>query len=309
MRNGVSLAYVHEGVGGTPIVLIHGYPETKRIWWRNIAPLADAGFEVIAPGPARLRRLRPRARRLLRRHRVLARPVRARPRRPRARALRGRGRRPRRRHPLRPRAPLPRVRGPHLRVQHARDPARRPLRGGRHPARRRPRHPADGRLLPPPGPGARGAHRRARHARPPPRLGGRHVRAPPVGRARALHRRRRRLHDRAVRRRRAAARELGQLRDRVRQPGHGGRAQAVRAVPAAGAGAVRPRRQRGARLVPRPGPPRLPDCVGPFVVPDAGHFLQWEQADVLNRALAHFAADTNAALTAQPPRSRAQPGT
>ena len=36
IRNGVSLAYVHEGVGGTPIVLIHGYPETKRIWWRKI---------------------------------------------------------------------------------------------------------------------------------------------------------------------------------------------------------------------------------------------------------------------------------
>ncbi len=43
-------------------------------------------------------------------------------------------------------------------------------------------------------------------------------------------------------------------------------------------------------------PPSFPDrarvafteCVGPFVVPDAGHFLQWEQADVLNRALAHF---------------------
>jgi pimeloyl-ACP methyl ester carboxylesterase len=30
------------------------------------------------------------------------------------------------------------------------------------------------------------------------------------------------------------------------------------------------------------------ECVGPFVVADAGHFLQWEQADVLNRALAHF---------------------
>jgi pimeloyl-ACP methyl ester carboxylesterase len=49
VRNGVSLAYVHEGAGGTPILLIHGYPETKRIWWRNIRPLADAGFEVIAP--------------------------------------------------------------------------------------------------------------------------------------------------------------------------------------------------------------------------------------------------------------------
>jgi pimeloyl-ACP methyl ester carboxylesterase len=30
------------------------------------------------------------------------------------------------------------------------------------------------------------------------------------------------------------------------------------------------------------------ECIGPFVVADAGHFLQWEQADVLNRALAHF---------------------
>jgi len=30
-------------------VLVHGYPETKRIWWRNVAPLAAAGFEVIVP--------------------------------------------------------------------------------------------------------------------------------------------------------------------------------------------------------------------------------------------------------------------
>lgn len=44
----LSLAYVHEGIGGTPLLLIHGYPETKRIWWRNIGPLAAAGFEVIA---------------------------------------------------------------------------------------------------------------------------------------------------------------------------------------------------------------------------------------------------------------------
>jgi pimeloyl-ACP methyl ester carboxylesterase len=45
----VSLAYVREGAGGTPLLLIHGYPETKRIWWRNIAPLAAAGFDVIVP--------------------------------------------------------------------------------------------------------------------------------------------------------------------------------------------------------------------------------------------------------------------
>jgi len=48
-RDGVSIAYVHEGVGGYPLLLLHGYPETKRIWWRNIAPLAAAGYEVIVP--------------------------------------------------------------------------------------------------------------------------------------------------------------------------------------------------------------------------------------------------------------------
>ncbi len=49
VRDGLSLAYVREGVGGYPLVLLHGYPETKRIWWRNIAPLAAAGYEVIVP--------------------------------------------------------------------------------------------------------------------------------------------------------------------------------------------------------------------------------------------------------------------
>lgn len=46
---GLTMAFVHEGVGGTPLLLIHGWPETKRIWYRNIAALAAAGFEVIAP--------------------------------------------------------------------------------------------------------------------------------------------------------------------------------------------------------------------------------------------------------------------
>src|SRR3954447_2537867 len=46
---GVDLAYLREGQGGFPIVLLHGWPETMRIWWRNIRPLADAGFEVIVP--------------------------------------------------------------------------------------------------------------------------------------------------------------------------------------------------------------------------------------------------------------------
>jgi pimeloyl-ACP methyl ester carboxylesterase len=49
VRDGIGISFLHEGVGGYPLLLLHGYPETKRIWWRNIAPLAAAGFEVIAP--------------------------------------------------------------------------------------------------------------------------------------------------------------------------------------------------------------------------------------------------------------------
>src|SRR4051794_11287227 len=46
-RDGLSIAYVREGIGGYPLLLLHGYPETKRIWWRNIGPLAATGYEVI----------------------------------------------------------------------------------------------------------------------------------------------------------------------------------------------------------------------------------------------------------------------
>jgi pimeloyl-ACP methyl ester carboxylesterase len=47
---GFAQAYVHENAGGAgPLVLVHGWPETKRIWWRVIEPLARAGFEVIVP--------------------------------------------------------------------------------------------------------------------------------------------------------------------------------------------------------------------------------------------------------------------
>jgi len=48
---GFRQAFVHAGAGAgrVPIVLVHGWPETSRIWWRNIGPLVDAGFEVIVP--------------------------------------------------------------------------------------------------------------------------------------------------------------------------------------------------------------------------------------------------------------------
>ena len=49
VRDRVDIGYVREGEGGLPLLLLHGWPETKRIWWRNIEPLAAAGFEVIVP--------------------------------------------------------------------------------------------------------------------------------------------------------------------------------------------------------------------------------------------------------------------
>lgn len=47
---GFEQAYWHEGAGGAgPVVLVHGWPETKRIFARVVEPLVDAGFEVIVP--------------------------------------------------------------------------------------------------------------------------------------------------------------------------------------------------------------------------------------------------------------------
>ncbi|MEY2462043.1 MAG: hypothetical protein QOH64_181 [Acidimicrobiaceae bacterium] len=47
---GFNQAFVRENAGGAgPLVLVHGWPETKRIFWRVIEPLAAAGFEVIVP--------------------------------------------------------------------------------------------------------------------------------------------------------------------------------------------------------------------------------------------------------------------
>lgn len=46
---GFSQAYVREGIGGVPLLCVHGWPETKRIFWKVIDPLVEAGFEVIVP--------------------------------------------------------------------------------------------------------------------------------------------------------------------------------------------------------------------------------------------------------------------
>lgn len=49
LQDGVSIAYVREGNGGVPLLLLHGWPSTKRIFYRNIGPLSEAGFDVVAP--------------------------------------------------------------------------------------------------------------------------------------------------------------------------------------------------------------------------------------------------------------------
>jgi pimeloyl-ACP methyl ester carboxylesterase len=46
---GFGQAFVRMGVGGVPILLVHGWPSTSRIWGRNIESLSARGFEVIAP--------------------------------------------------------------------------------------------------------------------------------------------------------------------------------------------------------------------------------------------------------------------
>lgn len=48
VAEGIEIAYARAGAGGFPLVLVHGWPSTKRLFWRNIGPLAEAGFEVIA---------------------------------------------------------------------------------------------------------------------------------------------------------------------------------------------------------------------------------------------------------------------
>jgi pimeloyl-ACP methyl ester carboxylesterase len=46
--NGVTLDVQVEGEG-RPVVLIHGFPDTKRLWSKMMPGLLDAGFQVIAP--------------------------------------------------------------------------------------------------------------------------------------------------------------------------------------------------------------------------------------------------------------------
>lgn len=49
VREGHHLAVRRRGDGGVPLLLIHGFPCTSRIWSHNLIPLAEAGFDVVAP--------------------------------------------------------------------------------------------------------------------------------------------------------------------------------------------------------------------------------------------------------------------
>src|SRR6187401_2716798 len=46
---GFQQAFVRVNAGGVPLLCVHGWPESKRIFWKVIEPLAAAGFDVIAP--------------------------------------------------------------------------------------------------------------------------------------------------------------------------------------------------------------------------------------------------------------------
>ncbi len=46
---GFRQAFVRANAGGVPLLCVHGWPESKRVFWRVIEPLAAAGFEVIVP--------------------------------------------------------------------------------------------------------------------------------------------------------------------------------------------------------------------------------------------------------------------
>ena len=46
---GFSLAVRRLGAGGIPLLLLHGFPCTSLIWAKVMHPLADAGFDAVAP--------------------------------------------------------------------------------------------------------------------------------------------------------------------------------------------------------------------------------------------------------------------
>src|SRR5260370_30556025 len=46
--NGVGIEYEVTGEG-RPVLLLHGFPDSGRLWRQQVPALADAGFQVIVP--------------------------------------------------------------------------------------------------------------------------------------------------------------------------------------------------------------------------------------------------------------------
>jgi pimeloyl-ACP methyl ester carboxylesterase len=46
--NGVGIEYEVTG-DGPPVVLLHGFPDSGRLWRHQVPALAEAGFKVIVP--------------------------------------------------------------------------------------------------------------------------------------------------------------------------------------------------------------------------------------------------------------------
>jgi len=46
--NGLSFHVVEQG-RGEPVLLLHGFPDTSRLWRNQFSALEDAGFRAIAP--------------------------------------------------------------------------------------------------------------------------------------------------------------------------------------------------------------------------------------------------------------------
>src|SRR6267378_6535359 len=48
--NGVGIEFEVSGPDeGRPVVVLHGFPDSGRLWHNQVRPLADAGFRVIVP--------------------------------------------------------------------------------------------------------------------------------------------------------------------------------------------------------------------------------------------------------------------
>src|SRR5487761_28401 len=47
-NNGVSINYDVHG-DGRPVVLLHGFPDSGRLWRNQVPALVDAGFKVVVP--------------------------------------------------------------------------------------------------------------------------------------------------------------------------------------------------------------------------------------------------------------------